>query len=115
MGAVFFIARIGRGVAGKAEEVVNNFYFANGITFDKTEKYMYMSESIMDRVLRFRVDVENGSVPEREVYRIVYVPDNLAIDRDNNLWIASFVGKHIMVVDYIWHTVHKVFQATSVS
>ncbi|HNP60714.1 MAG TPA: SMP-30/gluconolactonase/LRE family protein [Nitrospirales bacterium] len=114
-GAVFKLPGSGEGFAEKAEEVANNLYFANGITFDKTEKYMYVSESMMDRVLRFRVDVESGSVSESEVYQNVYVPDNLAVDSDNNLWIASFVGNKVMVVDNICRAVHTVFQATSTS
>lgn len=71
-------------MAGKAEEIVNNLYFAKGITFDKTEKIMYVSESMRDRVLRFGVDVENDLVSERVVYQGMYVPDNFAIDRRNN-------------------------------
>ena len=114
-GAVFKLPGSGERFAEKAEEVANNLYFANGITFDKTEKYMYVSESMMDRVLRFRVDVESGSVSEGEVYQNVYVPDNLAVDSDNNLWIASFVGNKVMVVDSTCRAVHTVFQATSTS
>ncbi|MCA9500537.1 MAG: SMP-30/gluconolactonase/LRE family protein [Nitrospira sp.] len=114
-GAVFKLSESGDKSSEKAEEVVSNLYFANGITFDKTEKYMYVSESMMDRVLRFRVDVENGLVSEREVYQNVYVPDNLAIDRDNNLWIASFAGNKVIVVDNTCRAVHTVFQATSTS
>lgn len=114
-GAVFKLPGSGDEFSEKAEEVVTNLYFANGIMFDRTETYLYLSESMMDRVLRFRVDVETGSVSDREVYQNVYVPDNLAIDRDNNLWIVSFVGNKVMVVDNICHTVHTGFQATSIS
>ena len=114
-GAVFKLPGSGDTFAEKAEEVVGNLYFANGITLDRTETFLYVSESMMDRVLRFRVDIENGSVSEREVYQNVYVPDNVAIDADNNLWIASFVGNKVIVVDHTCHTVHTVFQATSTS
>ena len=69
----------------------------------------------MDRVLRFRVDVEQGLVLEREVYQDIYIPDNLAIDADNNLWIASPVGNKVIVVDHKCHTVHTVFRAESKS
>lgn len=114
-GAVFKLPGSGDELNEKAEEVVGNLYFANGITFDRTETYLYVSESMMDRVLRFRVDVENGSASEREVYQNVYVPDNLAIDAANHLWIASFVGNKVIVVDHTCHTIHTVFQATSTS
>lgn len=112
-GAVFKLSGTGDNSAEKAEEVVSNLYFANGIMFDRTETYLYVSESMMDRVIRFRVDVEKGTVSEREVYQTVSVPDNLAIDADNNLWIASFAGNRVIVVDHTCHTVHTVFHATS--
>ena len=114
-GAVLKLPGHGDVFAQKAEDVVGNLYFANGITFDNTEQYMYVSESMMDRVLRFRVNVGTGSVSEREVYQAVYGPDNLAIDADNNLWIASFLGNTVIAVDQTCHTVHTVFQATSTS
>lgn len=112
-GAVFKLSGSGDKSSEKAEEVVSNLYFANGIMFDRTETYLYVSESMMDRVIRFRVDVEKGTVSEREVYQTVSVPDNLAIDADNNLWIASFAGNRVIVVDHTCHTVHTVFHATS--
>jgi len=112
-GAVFKLPGSEDEWAEKAEEVVGNLYFANGITFDKTETYMYVSESMMDRVLRFRVDVENASISGREVYQHVTVPDNLAIDAANNLWIASFAGNRVMVVENTCRTAYTVFQADS--
>ena len=114
-GAVFKLLGSGNELAQKAEEVVGNLYFANGITFDRAETYMYVSESTMDRVLRFRVDVQKGTVSDREVYQTVYGPDNLAIDIDDNLWIASFFGNQVLAVDHTCQSVHKVFRADSKS
>ena len=114
-GAILKLPGSGDQIAEQAEEVVGSLYLANGITLDRTESSMYVSESNMDRVLRFRVDVENGLVSEREVYQNVYIPDNLAIDTDNNLWIASPVGNKVIVVDHKCHTVHTVFRAESKS
>jgi len=112
-GAIFKLPGSGDDFNEKAEEVVGNLYFANGITLDKTETYLYVSESMMDRVIRFRVDVEKGTLSKREDYQTVSVPDNLAIDADNNLWIASFTGNRVIVVDHTCHTVRTVFHATS--
>jgi sugar lactone lactonase YvrE len=112
-GAIFKLSGFGDTLAEKAEEIVSKLYFANGITFDRTETYMYVSESMMDRVLRFHVDIENALLSERETYQSVFVPDNLAVDADNNLWIASFAGNAIMVVDLRCRTMHTAFHATS--
>ena len=114
-GAILKLPGSGDQIAEKAEEVVGSLYLANGITLDRTESYMYVSESNMDRVLRFRVDVVNGSLSDREVYQNVYIPDNLAIDADNNLWIASPVWSKVIVIDHQCHTVHTVFRAESKS
>ncbi|MDX1411471.1 MAG: SMP-30/gluconolactonase/LRE family protein, partial [Nitrospirales bacterium] len=112
-GAVFKLPGSGDEFAERAEEVVGNLYFANGITFDRNETYMYVSESTMDRVLRFHVDGEKGTVSDREVYQTVYGPDNLAMDTDDNLWIASFLGNQVLAVDDTCQSVHKVFRADS--
>ena len=112
-GAVFKLVGFGDTFAEKAEEVASDLYFANGITFDRTESYMYVSESMMDRVLRFHVDVEKTSISDRETYQSVLVPDNLAVDADNNLWIASFVGNAILVVEPKCRTMRTAFHATS--
>lgn len=112
-GAVFKLPGFEDKLAEKAEEVVSDLYFANGITFDRTETFMYVSESMMDRVLRFHVDIENALISERETYQSVFVPDNLAVDPDNNLWITSFAGNAIMVVDPKCRTLHTIFHATS--
>lgn len=112
-GAVFKLAGFGDELAEKAEEVASDLYFANGIMFDRTERYMYVSESMMDRVLRFTVDVEKASISERETYQSIFVPDNLAVDADNNLWVASFAGNEVLVVEPECRTVRSVFHATS--
>ena len=39
-----------------AVEAAENIYFANGIALDKAEKYLYVAETMMDRILRFEID-----------------------------------------------------------
>ena len=112
-GSVWKLPGHGDEFAQNAEEVVGGLYLANGITMDKTETSLYVSESMMNRVLRFRVDTHRGVVSDRENYQMVYMPDNVAIDADNNLWIASHVENSVIVVDQKCRTVHTVFQAPS--
>ena len=112
-GAIFKLPGSGDEFSSKAEEVVSNLYLANGIMADNSEQFMYVSESMMDRVLRFRLDVETGSLSARETYQLVPIPDNLAIDADNNLWIVSFFANQVNVVDHKCRSMHTVFRPTS--
>ena len=98
-GAIFKLPGSGNDFAIKAEEVVGSLYLANGIMADHSEEFLYVSESMMDRVLRFRLDVQSGSLSQRETYQLVPIPDNLAIDANNNLWIVSFFANQVSVVD----------------
>ena len=112
-GAVFKLEPSGEGISTKAEEVVHDLYFANGITFDHQENHMYLAEMTMDRILRFQVDVKAGILSHRESYQNILMPDNLAMDIDNNLWIVSNMGNQVMVVDRQCRNVHTVFHAVS--
>ncbi|UCE63510.1 MAG: SMP-30/gluconolactonase/LRE family protein [Nitrospirota bacterium] len=112
-GAVFKLEASGVGISMEAEEVVSQLYFANGITLDRTEEYMYVAEMTMDRVLRFQIDVKSGTILDRESYQNILMPDNLAIDADNNLWIVSNMGNKVTVVDKNCQSMHTVFHAGS--
>lgn len=112
-GALFKLGGSGDEFASEAEKMVADIYLANGIVFDKKEQYLYLSETMMDRVLRFRVDGETGSLSDRETYQLVLMPDNLAVDANNNLWIVSFFANQVTVIDHQCRSAHTVFQATS--
>ena len=92
---------------------MSNLYLANGIIADHSEQFIYVSESMMDRVLRFRMDVQSGTLSDRETYQLVPIPDNLAIDADNNLWIVSFFANQVSVVDQKCRSLHTVFRPRS--
>lgn len=114
-GAVFYLRGSGDQVKIPAVEAASNIYFANGIAIDKAEKYLYIAETMMDRVLRFKLDLGNGSLTERENYQTVLTPDNLAFDQDGNLWIASPLSNKIFAVDNKCRSLHTIFEAVSAS
>jgi sugar lactone lactonase YvrE len=95
--------------------VLGGIYFANGIAIDNTESYLYLAELMMDRILRYRFDVASGTVSGREVHHMVLTPDNLAVDADDNLWIASPLANAVFVVDGTCGGLHTVFRAPSAS
>ncbi len=114
-GAVYKLAREGDGYAAQAVEVLGGLYFANGIAIDNTEAYLYVAELMMDRILRYRFDVTTGTLSGREVHHLVLTPDNIEIDADNNLWIASPLANAVFVLDGTCGSLHTVFRAPSAS
>ena len=112
-GAVYKLAREGEGYAAQAEQVLDGLHFANGLAFHNTETYLYLAELMMDRILRYRFDVASGTVSGREVHHMVLTPDNISIDGDNNLWIASPLGNAVFVLDGTCGSLHTVFRAPS--
>lgn len=114
-GAVFFLRGVGDKVTAPAVEAARNIYFANGIAVDKGENYLYVSETMMDRVLRYSINVDGTGLTGREVYQNVTTPDNLAFDRDDNLWIASPVSNRVFAVDKKCRSLHITFDASSPS
>ena len=113
-GAVFYLRGSGDEVEIPAVEAARNIYFANGITFDQAEEYMYVSETMMDRVLRYKVDLKSGTLTSREVYQNVTTPDNLKLDQNGNLWIASPISNQVVAVDKKCRSLHVVFSAPSI-
>ena len=93
--------------------MIDSLYLANGISLDRSEQHLYLSETMMDRVLRYDVDVAAGTVSGREVYQAVYTPDNLSVDADDNLWVASPLFNQVVVVDPVCKSLHTVFSAPS--
>jgi len=112
-GAVYRLAREGEGYSSQAVKVLDGLYFANGLAFDNGESYLYVAETMMDRILRYRFDVASGTLSDREVHHLVLTPDNLAVDAANNLWIASPLGNAVFVLDGICGGLHTVFRAPS--
>lgn len=112
-GAIFKLPGSGNKFAPAAEEMVGNLYLANGIMADNSEEFLYVSETMMDRVLRYRVDVETGTLSNGETYQLVSLPDNLAVDANNNLWIVSFFANQVSVVDHQCGSMHTVFRPRS--
>ncbi len=112
-GAVFYLLGSGNEVKAPAIEAAKNIYFANGIALGKTEKYLYVAETMMDRVLRYEIDASRGALINRETYQSVMTPDNIGFDKDGNLWIASPISNKVFAVDKKCRSLHTVFSAPS--
>jgi len=77
--------------------------FANGIALDQKEEHLYVAETMMRRILRYRIDPD-GALGEPEVYgpeglgRLGY-PDGIAFDEQGNLWVAFPMWNAIGSID----------------
>jgi gluconolactonase len=71
------------------------FHFPNGLALDREEKYLYVVESNLDRVLR--IEVHEGTAGSTEVYAegLVRVPDGLAFDALGNLYVTTYASNCI--------------------
>lgn len=109
-GALFYLPPSKTGEKRTAVQLVEGLYFANGIALDETAGYLYVAETMGSRVLRFRLDIAAGQVSDRTVALEVHHPDNLELDRHNQLWIASPVRSEIIVFDPATKTAEAVFR-----
>ena len=77
---------------GKAKIVADGIYFANGLAIDTEERNLYVAETMLRRILRFKIQAD-GSLSHREIYgpsvlAPVGFPDGIAFDEAGNLWVT---------------------------
>lgn len=77
---------------GQAHIRAGGICFANGLTLDAEEKFLYLAETIKRRILRYAV-APDGSLSSAEVYGPAFLgkqgfPDGIAFDEAGNLWIT---------------------------
>ena len=67
------------------------FHFANGLALDADERYLYVVESNLDRVLRVEIQPD-GRAGSAEVFAegLAHVPDGLAFDAAGNLYVTMY-------------------------
>lgn len=108
-GAVFRMADL-KSVPVK---IADSLYFANGITMDKDEKHLFVSETMMDRVHLFEVDINSGLAKYTGVAANVGSPDNILIDQEGRLIVASPLYNQVIAVDFKNHSQHVIFDGSS--
>ena len=83
----------------KPELVLENLYFANGFSIDEERSKFYLSETMKNRVLAFDLDLSTGSLSNRETLAIIPTPDNMELDSEGQLWVASPLSNQIYSID----------------
>ena len=89
--------------------VADHLYLTNELRLDASEEYLYVVETIMNRMLRFRVQLD-GSLTDKEVVGPANLGtpiDGFAFDANGNIWTALVLrnGLGVMTPDGDFHTV----------
>jgi sugar lactone lactonase YvrE len=94
-------------------KIMDSIYFANGITMDIDEKHLFISETMMDRVHKLKVDTETGEVNYIGVAANVGAPDNILIDNEGRLIVASPLYNQVVAIDFKNHSQHILFDGST--
>ena len=77
---------------GRPRIVADGIYFANGLTLDADEEYLYVAQTMRRNILRYRIATD-GALGTAEIFGPSPLceqgyPDGIAFDEAGNLWIA---------------------------
>lgn len=96
-----------------ARIVRDDIYFTNEVRLDANEEYLYVAETMMSRILRFRVQPD-GSLIDKEVFGpdglgVGAAVDGFTFDRDGNVWVTTVLrnGIGIITPDGDYHVVFE--------
>ena len=79
-------------------KMVDSLYLASGLTFNNDESELFIAETMMDRVHRYQISTD-GSLQYAGIAAHVGTPDNIRIDQNGNLNIASALYNQIILVN----------------
>lgn len=108
-GAVFRMADL----KSAPVKIMDSLYFANGITMDKDEKHLFVSETMMDRVHKLEVTILTGETKYIGVAAHVGSPDNILIDKEGRLIVASPLYNQVVAIDFENHAQHVIFDGST--
>jgi gluconolactonase len=85
------------GADGKVDMFAEGpFHFANGLALDAAERYLYVVESNLDRVVRIEIKPDGGvGAPEVYAEGLARVPDGMAFDANGNLYVTTYASNCI--------------------
>jgi gluconolactonase len=72
------------------------FHFTNGLALDAAERYLYVVESNLDRVVRVEIRPDGSAgIPEVYAEGLARVPDGMAFDAGGNLYVTTYASNCI--------------------
>jgi sugar lactone lactonase YvrE len=109
-GALYRLGTRDGRLATEATLLVDSLLFANGLAIDEAAGHLYVAETNGGRVLRYRVDLDAGSVSDRSVFLDSAAVDNLELDGQGRLWAAVPLGNQLLVVNTTTGARHSAFR-----
>jgi gluconolactonase len=100
VGCVYYVDR-----SGKTSRAAGGMMVPNGLVINRSATFLYVSETTPNRVLRFRITAPGkfgpmevfAKLPSREGHEAV--PDGMAMDTDDNLYVAHLGTSHVLVLN----------------
>lgn len=88
------------GIRAPAQRLAEGLQFANGIAIDEVRGQLYFAETMADRVVAYHVSIDSGSLSDRRVVANLIGPDNVELDAQGHLWVASPIQSAVFVIDH---------------
>ena len=85
--------------------------FANGFYIDEERNKLYLSEMMSNRVLSFDLDTSSGSISNQRILAVIPTPDNMELNYDGHLWVASPLSNQIYAINVETGEFQVVFDA----
>ena len=98
-GALYRLPISEDGTLSVPEQILENLYFANGFYIDEKRNKFYLSEMMKNRVLAFDLDITTGSLTNETILAIMPTPDNMELNSEGQLWVASPLSNQIYSID----------------
>jgi sugar lactone lactonase YvrE len=98
-GALYRLPISEDGTLSAPEPILENLYFANGFYIDEKRNKFYLSEMMKNRVLAFDLDITTGSLTNQTTLAIMPTPDNMELNSEGQLWVASPLSNQIYSID----------------
>lgn len=82
--------------------IADGIYFTNEVRLDASEEYLYVAETMKNRIIRFRVQPD-GSLTDKEVYGpdglgLGAAVDGFAFDAGGNIWVTLVIRNGIGII-----------------
>jgi sugar lactone lactonase YvrE len=85
------------------EKMDEPFIIPNGIAWNKENTVMYVVDSMMKKIFRYDFDLEKGAIRNKAILIDTSAeqgfPDGMAIDEEDNLWVAFWQGQSVLQYD----------------
>ena len=96
--------------AGEPTIVLDSVVFANGVAIDERNSFLYVSEMMANRVLRYRVDLATGALSERAVVLDGHAIDNIEIDETGTVWMVTPLTNEMITLNPVTGETRSVFR-----